>query len=359
MPAAYRRVPRASRSGSRAHYRDMQDLEFTIERGKLWMLQTRNGKRTAKAALKIAVDMAAEGLITREEAIGRIEPSVARPAPAPDPRSGRAEQKLIARGLPASPGAATGEIVFTAEEAERLVRDGRDVILVRSETSPEDIHGMIAALGILTARGGMTSHAAVVARGMGKPCVCGAGAVKIDAKAGTMVGRRQAPGGRATSSPSTAAPARSSTGACRRCQPELTGDFGTLMGWADAVRRMRVRANAETPNDARAAREFGAEGIGLCRTEHMFFDGERILAVREMILANNCGRAPRRARKAAAVPAQGFRRALHHHARPAGDDPAARPAAARVPAEDGGGDRRGGGGDEGRPGAARRARASR
>ena len=196
----------------------MQDVEFTIERSKLWMLQTRAGKRTAKAALKIAVDMAGEGLITREEAVGRIEPNsldqLLHPTLDPD-----AERTLIARGLPASPGAATGEIVFTAEEAERLNGEGRDVILVRAETSPEDIHGMVAALGVLTARGGMTSHAAVVARGMGKPCVCGAGAVKIDAKARHDVGRRTESGEPAMSSPSTAAAATFSTGACRRCQP--------------------------------------------------------------------------------------------------------------------------------------------
>jgi pyruvate, orthophosphate dikinase len=268
-----------------SHYRDMQDVEFTIERGTLWMLQTRNGKRTANAALKIAVDMAAEGLITREEAIGRIEPNALDQLlhPTLDPK---AERSLIARGLPASPGAATGEIVFSAEEAERLRSEGRDVLLVRNETSPEDISGMVAAAGILTARGGMTSHAAVVARGMGKPCVCGAGALKIDAKAGTMsaIGKVWKAGDVITID---GAAGEVFDGRVPTLQPELTGDFGTLMGWADAVRRMAVRANAETPADARTAREFGAEGIGLCRTEHMFFDGDRILAVREMILANN------------------------------------------------------------------------
>src|SRR5687768_10073608 len=227
-----------------AHYGDMQDIEFTIERGRLWMLQTRSGKRTAKAALKIAVDMAAEGLLTREEAIGRIEPASLDQLlhPTLDPS---AEKKLIARGLPASPGAATGEIVFTAEEAERLMRDGRNPLLVRSETSPEDIHGMIAALGILTARGGMTSHAAVVARGMGKPCVCGAGSVKIDAKAGTMIvgGRAWHAGDVITIDGATG---EVFEGEVPMLQPELTGDFGTLIGWADAVRRMKVRANAET-----------------------------------------------------------------------------------------------------------------
>jgi pyruvate,orthophosphate dikinase len=284
MPDAYAEF-RGIAERLESHYRDMQDLEFTIERGKLWMLQTRAGKRTAKAALKIAVDMAAEGLITREDAIARIEPGsldqLLHPTLDPD-----AERKLIARGLPASPGAATGEIVFSAEEAERLAQDGRSVLLVRGETSPEDIRGMVAALGILTARGGMTSHAAVVARGMGKPCVCGAGALKIDAKAGTMAvaGRTWKAGEVITIDGGTG---EVFDGSVAMRQPELTGDFGTLMGWADAVRRMKVRANAETPGDARAARDFGAEGIGLCRTEHMFFDGARILAVREMILAGN------------------------------------------------------------------------
>ncbi len=283
-----------------AHYRDMQDVEFTIERGKLWMLQTRAGKRTAKAALKIAVDMAAEGLIAREEAIGRIEPASLDQLlhPTLDPAAPRT---LIARGLPASPGAATGEIAFNAEEAQRLKGEARDVILVRNETSPEDIHGMIAALGVLTARGGMTSHAAVVARGMGKPCVCGAGAVKIDAKLGTLsvAGRTWRAGDVLTIDGATG---EVYDGRVPTLPAQLTGDFATLMGWADATRRMRVRANAETPNDARVAREFGAEGIGLCRTEHMFFDGERIQGVREMILATDS--AGRRAALAKLLPHQ-------------------------------------------------------
>ncbi|MBA3517663.1 MAG: pyruvate, phosphate dikinase, partial [Rhizobiales bacterium] len=284
MPEAFAEFRRIA-DRLEAHYRDMQDLEFTIERGKLWMLQTRNGKRTANAALKIAVDMAGEGLITREDAVARIEPGsldqLLHPTLDPD-----AERMVIVRGLPASPGAATGKIVFTAEEAERRAHDGASVLLVRNETSPEDIHGMIAALGILTARGGMTSHAAVVARGMGKPCVCGAGAAKIDARSGTMTiaGRTWRAGDVITLD---GASGEVFDGRVPMRQPELTGSFGTLMGWADGVRRMRVRANAETPADARAAREFGAEGIGLCRTEHMFFEGERILAVREMILSNN------------------------------------------------------------------------
>jgi pyruvate, orthophosphate dikinase len=284
MPDAYAEFRRIAER-LEGHYRDMQDLEFTIERGKLWMLQTRTGKRTAKAALKIAVDMAAEGLITREDAIGRIAPDSLDQLlhPTLDPA---AERTVLARGLPASPGAATGEIVFTAAEAQRLARDGGVVLLVRSETSPEDIHGMAVAAGMLTARGGMTSHAAVVARGMGKPCVCGAGGVKIDTKAGTMTigGKVWRAGNVVTIDGGTG---EVFDGRVPTLQPELTGDFGTLMGWADAVRRMKVRANADTPNDARAARDFGAEGIGLCRTEHMFFEGERILSVREMILARD------------------------------------------------------------------------
>jgi pyruvate,orthophosphate dikinase len=278
----------------------MQDVEFTVERGKLWMLQTRAGKRTAKAALKVAVDMAAEGLITREEAIGRIEPEGLNQLlhPTLDPNAART---LIARGLPASPGAATGEIVFTAEEAERLKTEGHELILVRSETSPEDIHGMVAALGILTARGGMTSHAAVVARGMGKPCVSGAGSLKVDVKAGSMSvgGKTWKAGDVITIDGGTG---EIFDGRVATLKPELTGDFGTLMGWADNVRRMKVRANAETPTDAKAARDFGAEGIGLCRTEHMFFDSDRIVGVREMILASDS--AGRRAALAKLLPMQ-------------------------------------------------------
>ena len=265
------------------HYRDMQDLEFTIERGKLWMLQTRSGKRTTKAALKIAVDMANEGLISRAEAVCRIDPSSLDQLlhPTIDPN---AKRDMIAMGLPASPGAATGEIVFTPDEAEEMAGRGRNVILVRVETSPEDIHGMHAAQGILTTRGGMTSHAAVVARGMGKPCVSGAGTLRVDTRTGTMLamGRSFKRGDVITIDGSTG---QVLAGAVPMQQPELSGDFSTLMGWADELRRMKVRSNAETPTDARTARSFGAEGIGLCRTEHMFFDGERILAMREMILS--------------------------------------------------------------------------
>lgn len=267
------------------HYRDMQDLEFTIEQGKLWMLQTRAGKRTAKAALKIAVDLADEGLLTREEAVTRVEPAALDQLlhPTIDPK---AERDIVASGLPASPGAACGEIVFTSDEAEEAKAAGRNVILVRVETSPEDIHGMHAAEGILTSRGGMTSHAAVVARGMGKPCVAGAGMVRIDYRNGTI-----SAGGRTLNKGDIitidGASGQVLAGKVEMLQPVLSGDFGTLMGWADKVRRMTVRTNAETPADAKVARDFGAEGIGLCRTEHMFFEGERIIAVREMILADN------------------------------------------------------------------------
>ena len=267
------------------HYRDMQDVEFTVERGQLYMLQTRNGKRTAKAALKIAVDMASEGLITREEAVMRIEPASLDQLlhPTIDPGSPR---DVITVGLPASPGAATGLVVFDSDEAQRLGHAGESVILVREETSPEDIHGMHAARGIVTARGGMTSHAAVVARGMGRPCVSGAGDIQIDEKAGTFRarGRTFKAGDLVTIDGSRG---EVLAGTVTMIDPELTGDFATLMVWADGIRRLKVRANAETPLDARMARQFGAEGIGLCRTEHMFFDEQRIVAVREMILADD------------------------------------------------------------------------
>jgi pyruvate,orthophosphate dikinase len=267
------------------HYRDMQDIEFTVERGKLWMLQTRSGKRTAKAALKIAVDMAAEGLISEEEAVLRVEPGALDQLlhPTLDPKAPR---DVVTTGLPASPGAASGAIAFDADEAERVAALGEDVILVRIETSPEDIHGMHAARGILTARGGMTSHAAVVARGMGRPCVSGAGALTIDMDARTLhvAGRTFEEGDVITIDGGTG---EVMAGRVPTIQPELAGDFGALMVFADKVRRMRVRANAETPADCKVARQFGAEGIGLCRTEHMFFDARRITAVRQMILAEN------------------------------------------------------------------------
>ncbi len=267
-----------------SHYRDMQDLEFTIERGKLWMLQTRSGKRTARAALKIAVDMAREGLISKEEAVLRIDPASLDQLlhPTIDPK---AERHVIGSGLPASPGAATGEIVFTSDEAEEARAVGRKVILVRVETSPEDIHGMHAAEGILTTRGGMTSHAAVVARGMGKPCVSGAGSLRVDGRNGTLMamGVTLKRGDIITIDGGSGQVLK---GAVAMLQPELSGDFAAIMEWADAARRMKVRTNAETPADARMARSFGAEGIGLCRTEHMFFEGDRIVAMREMILAD-------------------------------------------------------------------------
>ena len=282
------------------HYRDMQDIEFTVERGKLWMLQTRSGKRTAKAALKIAVDMAGEGLISQDEAVARVDPSALDQLlhPTLDPKAPR---DVLTKGLPASPGAASGAIVFDADTAERRANAGDAVILVRIETSPEDIHGMHAARGILTARGGMTSHAAVVARGMGRPCVSGAGSLAIDAAAGVLrvAGRDLKEGDIITID---GASGEVMAGQVPTIEPELVGDFGTLMVWADAARRMKVRANAETPADCRTARQFGAEGIGLCRTEHMFFDAARITAVRQMILAED--EAGRRAALAKLLPEQ-------------------------------------------------------
>ncbi len=282
------------------HYRDMQDLEFTVEQGKLWMLQTRSGKRTAKAALRIAVELAQEKLIGREEAVLRVDPAALDQLlhPTIDPN---AERKIIAGGLPASPGAACGEIVFNSEDAETLKGQGHKVILVRIETSPEDIHGMHAAEGILTTRGGMTSHAAVVARGMGKPCVSGAGALRVDYRAQTVSagGVMLKRGDVITIDGSTG---QVLMGKVPMREPELSGEFATLMKWADGVRKLKVRANADTPADARAALKFGAEGIGLCRTEHMFFEEDRIRAVREMILAQD--EAARRAALAKILPMQ-------------------------------------------------------
>jgi len=268
------------------HYRDMQDIEFTIEKGKLYMLQTRSGKRTARAAIHIAVEMVKEGLIDEREALLRIDPEQLDQLlhPSLDPA---ADKELIAKGLPASPGAASGTVVFSADEAEQLARRKKKVVLVRVETSPEDIHGMHAAQGILTARGGMTSHAAVVARGMGKCCVAGCGDLKIDYEkqqfktlSGVLVKR----GDMITLDGSTG---QVILGDVPKVQPEVSGDFATLMEWTDKFRRLQVRTNADTPHDSKVAREFGAEGIGLCRTEHMFFEGDRIQAVREMILAGN------------------------------------------------------------------------
>jgi pyruvate,orthophosphate dikinase len=284
MPKAYAELTRIYGLLEK-HYRDMQDLEFTVEQGKLWMLQTRAGKRTAKAALRIAVDLANEGLITRDEAVTRVDPASLDQLlhPTIDPK---AERQVIATGLPASPGAASGEVVFSSDEAELLKTQGRKVILVRIETSPEDIHGMHASEGILTTRGGMTSHAAVVARGMGKPCVSGAGAIRVDYAASTMQagGVTLKKGDIITIDGSTG---QVLTGRVAMQEPALSGEFTTLMGWADRARKLGVRANADTPNDARVAMKFGAEGIGLCRTEHMFFDENRIRAVREMILSDD------------------------------------------------------------------------
>jgi pyruvate, orthophosphate dikinase len=284
MPAVFAELMKV-RETLEQHYRDMQDIEFTVQQGKLFMLQTRTGKRTAPAALKIAVEMAASGLIDRPEAVRRIEPEALDQLlhPTLDPK---APKTVLARGLPASPGAASGVVVFSADEAEARAGKGEAVILVRIETSPEDIHGMHAAKGILTARGGMTSHAAVVARGMGRPCVAGAGDLRIDYRAGTITVREHVVklGQIVTINGSTG---EIMLGEVPTIQPELSGDFATLMEWADEVRSMGVRANADTPLDAKTARRFGAEGIGLCRTEHMFFDEDRIVAVREMILADD------------------------------------------------------------------------
>jgi pyruvate, orthophosphate dikinase len=284
MPAVFGELQKV-RQRLEAHYRDMQDIEFTVQQGKLFMLQTRTGKRTAPAALKIAVDMAQGSVISKKEAVGRIDPNSLDQLlhPTLDPK---AQKTVLVRGLPASPGAASGIVVFSADEAEARAGKGESIILVRIETSPEDIHGMHAAKGILTARGGMTSHAAVVARGMGRACVAGAGELRIDYRAGTMSVREHVvkAGEVITINGSTG---EVMLGQVPTVQPELSGDFGTLMQWADEIRTMGVRANADTPLDAKTARRFGAEGIGLCRTEHMFFDEERIIAVREMILADD------------------------------------------------------------------------
>ncbi len=286
MPDAFKELTRIYTQLEK-HYRDMQDMEFTVEQGKLWMLQTRNGKRTAKAALRIAVDLASEGLITKKDAITRIDPASLDQLlhPTIDPV---AKRDVIATGLPASPGAAAGEIVFSSDEAAKLQADGRKVILVRVETSPEDIHGMHAAEGILTTRGGMTSHAAVVARGMGKPCVSGCGTVRVDYGRGMMtIGNRTFKAGDVITIDGSLGQVLA--GRMPMIEPELSGDFNTLMGWADQVRKLKVRTNADTPADARTALKFGTEGIGLCRTEHMFFEETRIRTVREMILAEDEG----------------------------------------------------------------------
>ncbi|MBL6957814.1 MAG: pyruvate, phosphate dikinase, partial [Rhodospirillales bacterium] len=284
MPELYGELY-AIREKLESHYKDMQDMEFTIQQNKLWMLQTRTGKRTAKAALKIATDMVTEGLITQQEAVARIDPAqldqLLHPMLDPD-----ADRDILGRGLPASPGAASGQVVFSAEDAEDWVSHGKKVILVRIETSPEDIGGMHVAQGILTTRGGMTSHAAVVARGMGTPCVSGVGEFNIDYASKTMkaLGREIKEGDIITLDGSTG---EVMFGQVPTLQPELSGEFSLLMEWVDEIRTLGVRANAETPTDSETARKFGAEGIGLCRTEHMFFDPARIIHMREMILARD------------------------------------------------------------------------
>ncbi|MEA3239960.1 MAG: pyruvate, phosphate dikinase, partial [Pseudomonadota bacterium] len=284
MPDLYRQLVKIYQKLEH-HYRDMQDMEFTIEKDKLWLLQTRNGKRTSKASIKIAVDMVSEGLFDKKEAVLRIDPQqidqLLHPTLDPD-----APREQVAKGLPASPGAACGEVVFSADEAEELNEEGKAVILVRVETSPEDIHGMHASRGILTARGGMTSHAAVVARGMGKCCVAGCGDIRLDYEAeyfkvGDTVVKK---GEIITLDGSTG---EVFLGTIPTIEPALTGEFGTFMEWVDEIRRLKVRTNADTPHDSTVARNFGAEGIGLCRTEHMFFEEDRIMAVREMILADD------------------------------------------------------------------------
>ncbi|MDJ0386793.1 pyruvate, phosphate dikinase [Roseomonas sp. E05] len=286
MPGAFAELMQV-RETLEKHYTDMQDIEFTVQQNKLYMLQTRNGKRTAAASLKIAVDMAREGLIDEPEAVKRVAPSSLDQLlhPTLDPKGART---LLSKGLPASPGAACGVVVFSADEAEARAAKGESVILVRIETSPEDIHGMHAAKGILTTRGGMTSHAAVVARGMGRPCVAGAGGVVVDYHS-----QQLSAGGKVVQAGETitldGATGEIFLGTVPMVEPQLSGDFATLMGWADKVRRLKVRANAETPLDAETARKFGAEGIGLCRTEHMFFDPERIGAVRQMIMSESEG----------------------------------------------------------------------
>lgn len=284
MPEAFKELTRIYTQLEK-HYRDMQDMEFTVEQGRLWMLQTRNGKRTAKASIRIAVELANEGVISQKDAVSRIDPASLDQLlhPTIDPSANR---DVIASGLPASPGAASGEIVFSSDEAAKLQADGKKVILVRVETSPEDIHGMHAAEGILTTRGGMTSHAAVVARGMGKPCVSGCGTVRVDYGRGTMsIGGRVFKAGDVITIDGSVGHVLS--GRMPMIEPELSGEFATLMGWADKVRKLKVRVNGDTPEDARTAIKYGAEGIGLCRTEHMFFEETRIRTVREMILAED------------------------------------------------------------------------
>jgi len=283
MPEMYRQLQGVS-DLLESHFRDMLDMEFTIQEGKLYMLQCRTGKRTAKAALKVAIDQVNEGLIDKRTAVQRVEPAALDQLlhPMLDPKAAKTK---IATGLAASPGAAIGEIALTADEAEKLAIEGHDVILVRTETSPEDIHGMHAAKGIVTARGGMTSHAAVVARGMGRPCVAGCGAIRIDVEAGTVsVGELVICRGDVITI--DGATGSVYQGRVPMVQPDLSNDFSQLMSWADTIRTLKIYTNADTPADAETARKFGAEGVGLCRTEHMFFEADRIVAMRQMILAD-------------------------------------------------------------------------
>ena len=337
MPAVYKEFVAVSEKLEK-HFRDAQDIEFTVQDGKLFILQCRSAKRTGRAAVRMAVEMAKEGLITKEEAVLRVDPSSIDQLlhPTLDPN---APKKLFARGLPASPGAAQGEIVFSADEAEKLGGVGKPVILVRIETSPEDIHGMKAARGIMTARGGMTSHAAVVARGMGKACIAGCSALQVSYATQTMTVTVYGEDGKATETVTLkkgdvitidGATGSLYQGSVPTVAAGLGGEFGELMVWADGARTMKVRSNADTPLDAKTARGFGAEGIGLCRTEHMFFDEQRIAAVREMILSDDEPSSEEGLDEALARAAGGLRGHLPRDARAAGDDPSARPAAARV-----------------------------
>ena len=284
LPHAYQELERVARTLER-HFRDVQDMEFTIERGNLYMLQTRRAQRSGHAAVRIACDMVDEGVISEQEAVARIPPNDLNQLlhPMIDPNS---RLDLLTTGLPASPGAACGTIVFDADEAERMGRAGQSVILVRRETSPEDFHGMVTAKAILTARGGMTSHAAVVARGMGKPCVAGAQSLQVDEKASRLSvnGRSLGAGDWITVDGSSG---KVFAGQAALIPPELSGNFNRVMKWADRIMQLRVRVNADTPADAHRGRDFGAEGIGLCRTEHMFFEGDRLVAMREMIVAQD------------------------------------------------------------------------
>ncbi len=315
------------------HYRDVQDIEFTIERGTLFMLQTRNGKRTGAAAVKIACDMVKEKLIDEKTAVLRVPAGDLTQLLLPSFMPGGQEvgPMMLTPGLPASPGAAVGKLAFTAAEAVERTQDGEKVLLVRKETNPEDIDGMHSAVGILTSTGGMTSHAAVVARGWGRCCVAGAGEITIDEKARKIkvAGKTFRPNDVLSIDGSTG---EVMAGSIATQEPKLSGDFATIMKWADKYRTLKVRTNADTPADAKRAREFGAQGIGLCRTEHMFFEGDRIKAMRAMILASNEKERRHGTEGPVAAAAERFRRHLQGDEGPAGDDPPARSAAARVPA---------------------------